>query len=302
MMIVKNFITFIDRHIVVILILPGLIFYSLFLIFPLLGTFILSLTKWEGINIANIKFIGLSNYLELIHDEIFWKTIYHNFIFVLVITGAQFVLSLLLALCLNVGLRLAGFFKSIIFLPQVLAFIAIAFLFKFVFAPVYAQGLLNFLLIKAGLNSFVRLWLGDKNIVLLTLIGVHLWREVGFTTFLMLAGLVNIPQSLYDAAEIDGANKFRVLRHITLPLLREVNIVVITLSVIYALRIFEYVFAMTGGGPNYASEVISTYLYKQAFEGGRMGYSSAISTIFFLIMTIFTFVYLRVTKAGSMRI
>jgi len=293
---------FFDKNIVPILIVPGLLLYTSFLVFPIIGTIFLGFTKWEGINIANLKIIGFGNYLELIHDKIFWKSLFHNVIFVCIATTIQFLLSLILALCLNMGLRFTGVFKGVIFLPQVLAFIGIAFLFKFIFAPPYAQGLLNNFFIKIGLEKLVHAWLGDKNTVLLTIIGVHIWRETGFTTLLILAGLATIPESLYDASKIDGAGRLQTLWHITLPLLREINIVVITLTVIYALRVFEYIFAMTGGGPNYASEVLATYIYREAFEGGRLGYSSAIATVFFIIMTSFTFIYLKVTKAGTMKL
>jgi len=299
---VKSLNDFVDKHIVVVLVVPGLVLYTLFLILPVLGTISLGFTKWEGINIANIKFVGLNNYIELIQDKIFWRALSHNLIFVCIATVIQFFLSLLLALSLNMGLRFTGFFKGVIFIPQVLAFIGIAFLFKFIFAPLYAQGLLNNFLVKIGLKSLVHAWLGDKSTVLFTIIGVHIWRETGFTTMLLLAGLATIPQSLYDASKIDGAGRLRTVWDITLPMLREINIVVITLAVIYALRVFEYIFAMTGGGPNYASEVIATYLYREAFEGGKMGYSCAISTVFFFIMTTFTIIYLKITKAGSMRL
>ncbi len=299
---VKRLSEFFNKHVAVTLVVPGLILYTLFLIVPILGTIALGLTKWEGINIASIRFIGFGNYIELARDRIFAKALLHNCLFVGVAGTLQFTISLFLALLLNQSFRFAGFFKVVVFIPQVLAFIGISFLFKFILAPPYAQGMLNNFLLIMGLREWVHAWLGDRNLVMFSIMAVHLWREIGFSTLLLLAGLSTIPESLYDASRIDGANGAQNLYYITLPLLREVNIVVVTLIVIYALRVFEYVFAMTGGGPNYASEVLATYIYRTAFEGGRMGYGSAAATIFFLIMTAFTLIYLKITKAGTMKL
>jgi len=294
----KNKITeFLDKHIVIVFLCPILIPYTLFLIIPLMSNFFLSLVVWRGVNFRNIQFVGLNNYLELSRDPIFWKSIFNNIIFLIFALAIQAPFSLFLAIILYLGPRFSGFFRGVIILPMTLSFVAVSLLFGFFLAPSTSGGIINITLEKIGLRDWTHAWLGEKEFALYSLIGIHLWRETGYTTLLLLAALSTIPEEICESAKVEGAAMRHIVWYIILPLLRESYIVVTIFAGILALRVFEYIYILTRGGPYHATEVVVTYLYRQAFAGGRMGYASAISVVFFLIVLFFVIFSRKLLKA-----
>lgn len=279
-------------------IFPMFVFYTVFLIMPTIASIILSFTEWRGISLFQIKFIGLNNYRELFKDPIFWIALRNTFLFVLFALTFQYALAFILAILLQQDNRISGFFRAVFFAPQVLSLIIVGLLFIFFLSP--SMGLVTVFLEKIGVRLAKPL-LADKRVAIYILILVRTWREFGFSMFLLIAGLQAIPKSIYEAAEIDGARSLQRLWFLTIPLLKEVSIVVMILAGTAAFRVFELVYVISAGGPFHATEVAVTYTYQRAFVGSRMGYGSSIATTLAAIMLIFTVLFLYLSKAGSRR-
>lgn len=279
-------------------IFPMFVCYTVFLIMPAIASMILSFTAWRGINIFQIKFIGLNNYEELFKDPIFWIALRNTLLFVVFALTVQYALAFILAILLQQDNRISGFFRAVFFAPQVLSLIIVGLLFVFFLSP--SMGLVTLFLEKIGVRSTKPL-LADKRIAIYILTLVRTWREFGFSMFLLIAGLQAIPQSIYEAAEIDGARPLQRLWFLTIPLLKEVSIVVMVLAGTAAFRVFELVYVISAGGPFHATEVAVTYTYQKAFVASRMGYGSSIATTLAAIMFIFTILFLYFSKAGTRR-
>jgi ABC-type sugar transport system permease subunit len=239
------------------LLLPGLIFYVPFHFLPIVGVFLLSLFDWKGYNFATMKWTGLGNYVTLMDDKFFWGALKHNFQFVIIVVVVQTVVALALALILEQKFHLSTFFRGVYFMPTVLSLVVVGILFSLILSP--SQGLVNVLLRTVGLEDVQPVWLGDP------------------------AGLEAIPDELFDAAKVDGASPWDVIWRIILPLLRETTTTVIVLITVVCFKLFDLVVVMTGGGPFFATEVLSVRMYFQAFRHSRMGYGSAYGVVLFLI-------------------
>jgi ABC-type sugar transport system permease subunit len=280
-----------------ILLAPSFIFYTLFSTVPMLMAIGIGFTEWTGIGIKSIKWVGLDNYTELLHDNFFWVSLRNN---IVMVSGSVFIgctMAFLLAVILDSRLRGSELFKTVFFLPTILSYIVVGLLFSLFLSP--SMGILNPLLVKIGLAGWQHQWLGEKQTALYAIMVINIWKEFGFSMLLFLAGLQSIPKELYDAARIDGAGPLNNFLFVTIPMLREVSIVVIILAVNQAFLVFDLIYVMTGGGPYHATEVLATYMYNRAFSGGRMGYGTAVAEVLFMIVFIATIIQLRVTKAGS---
>jgi len=262
------------------LLLPGLSMYIPFHFIPILGVFFLSMVCWEGYSFHTMEWVGLQNYKDILTDEIFWQALWHNIQFVLIVVVIQTVFSLFLAILLEQSLPFSKFFRGIYFMPTVLSLVVVGLLFSFVFSP--SQGLVNTLLRMMGSEN-PPVWLGDSKIALFVLMGVTVWKEFGLSMFLFIAGLESIPDELFDAAKVDGANIWNVLSDIILPLIKETAYVVMIITTIGCFKLFDLVRVMTKGGPFFATEVLATRMYTQSFRYGKIGYGSAIAVVLFLI-------------------
>lgn len=288
---------FINRRIHWFLLAPSFVFYTLFSTIPMVMAIGIGFTDWNGISAQSIKWIGLGNYIELFSDNFFWISLKNNLIIVGGSVLVQLTLALLLAVILDSGLKGAEIFRTVFFIPTVLSFIVVGLLFSLLLSP--TVGIVNPLLVKLGLGSWQHQWLGDKQTALFTVMIVNIWKEFGFSVFLFIAGLQTIPKEIYEAARVDGAGPWKNLFSITLPLLKEVTIVVVILAVNQAFLVFDLIYVMTSGGPYHASEVLATYMYSRAFTSGRMGYGTAIAEVLFVIVFVVTLFQLRVTRAGK---
>jgi ABC-type sugar transport system permease subunit len=278
-------------------VLPVVLFFAVFVAFPFLRSFYLSLTEWSGF--TSPRFVGLRNFESLADDPVFWKALRTTIIYTAVTTVLQTVLPMLLAVFVNVGWRGAVVFRTLLFIPVIISFVVTALLWQLIYDPNF--GTLNQLLRAVGLDALVHPWLADPATVIPAIMLVSLWQSLGFFMLIFLAGLQGIDQNLYEAARIDGAGARQEFLRITVPMLRTVTAVVVLLNLINGFNTFDIIYVMTGGGPNRASEVLGTYLYKLAFgtESGAtpsFGYATAISMVVFALCVVTAVVQLRISR------
>jgi ABC-type sugar transport system permease subunit len=275
------------------LIVPFLV-YLVWIIGPMLYTFYLSLTSWDGIS-PELKFIGIKNFdtlfdsLKNVLPSAFEYSLINNLKWLVVFITVPTVIGLGLAILLNQNIKGDRFFKVGIYLPQVLAFVVIALIWSWIYNPRY--GLINSFLFKIGVDDPPG-WLADKSLATWSIIAAAVWRQIGYVMILYLAGLKNIDPSLIDASKVDGANSWQRFRHVVLPLLAPVTTIVVVISVIDSLRTFDLVQIMTRGGPANASSVLANLMYIQAFNNYKFGLGAATAVVLFLISLFFIVIYL----------
>ncbi|TQJ92239.1 carbohydrate ABC transporter permease [Streptomyces sp. SLBN-31] len=259
-------------------VLVPLLAEALWVFWPALQGFYLALTRWDGVSAPT--FVGLGNFREMAGDDVFRSAAGHTVLWLLLFGGLSALLGLAAALLLQQERRGVGFYRAALFLPVVFSLVATALVWQAVYQP---DGVLNRLLESAGLGSLRHAWLADQDTALYAVIVPALWRQIGYVMVLYLAGLKGIDPALYEAAKVDGAGPWQRLRHVTLPQLRSVNAVVLSVIVIDSLRSFDVVWSLTRGGPYHSSELLSTYMYSTAFQSLRLGYGSALAVVIFLL-------------------
>lgn len=273
-----------DGTIITLFLAPALIIYLIYVVYSILMTFYYSLLEWSGITAS--EFVGLANYIQLINDGIFWQSLKNNLILVVMSVVTQLPLGLIMALLLFSPIKGMRIFRTVYFMPFLMSTVAIGLLFVFVLDPNF--GLVNNFLGSIGLESLQRGWLGEADTAFWSIVGVISWQFAPFYMILFRAALVGIPEELYEAAAIDGVNKWQNFIHVTLPLLMPTIITSSILAIIGSLKYFDLIYVMTGGGPNHATELMATYMYKQAFTNFNMGYGSTISFGMFIVALIIT--------------
>lgn len=279
------------------LLLPGLIFYVPFHFLPILAVFFFSLLDWKGYSFATMKWVGLANYMDIIKDKFFWRALGHNLQFVIIVVVVQTAFALALAIILERKFPLSTFFRGVYFMPTVLSLVVVGILFSLILSP--SQGLLNTLLRTIGLSNIQPIWLGNAKLALYVLMAVHIWKDFGLSLFLFVAGLEAIPDELFDAAKVDGASPWDIIWRIIIPLLRETTTVVVILITIVCFKLFDLVVVMTGGGPFFATEVLSVRMYYQSFKFGRVGYGSAVAVVLFLLTFAVSALQSRLRSRGA---
>jgi len=261
----------------------AIILYSLFMVIPGLMGFYLSLTDWNRYS-SEIDFVGFKNFALIFSQQNYWNSISNTIIFTIVTIALKTVFALLLALLLTNGLkRFFNFHRVVMYLPAVIPMLVVGILFKSILHP--TTGMLNEFLRGIGLDFLAQRWLTNPDIALYSVIFVDTWKGVGFIMVILIAGLQVIPTEYYEAAQLDGANKWDELWNITLPLLMPTLTVTTVLNLLYGLKVFDVVWVLTNGGPGYATETVYTVVFKE-FSKGRYGVSTALSTLLFVIMII----------------
>lgn len=272
--------------------LPGFIGFCIFVFGAVVISLGLSFLEWDML--TQPKFVGLQNYLRLItQDKTFHLVLKNTVIFVLGTVPARLFLGLIFALTLVRNIPARAFFRAAIFLPVIIPTVAAAMVFRWIFNADF--GLLNEFLYNIGISNLPR-WLSQPKWALMAIIILSVWKDVGFSTVLFMAGLQGIPSSLYEAAWLDGANRWKSFVHITLPLLSPTTFFVIVINVISSFQIFDQAYVLTGGGPGNATNTIVYYIYNNAFQWFRMGYASAVAWLLFAIIFIATFIQFRYQK------
>jgi raffinose/stachyose/melibiose transport system permease protein len=261
----------------------AIILYSLFMVIPGLMGIYLSFTDWNRYS-SEIDFVGFKNFALIFSQQNYWNSISNTIIFTIVTIALKTVFALLLALLLSKGLkRFFNFHRVVMYLPAVIPMLVVGILFKSILHP--TTGMLNELLRSIGLDFLAQRWLTNPDIALYSVIFVDTWKGVGFIMVILIAGLQVIPSEYYEAAQLDGANKWDELWNITLPLLMPTLTVTTVLNLLYGLKVFDVVWVLTNGGPGYATETVYTVVFKE-FSKGRYGVSTALSTLLFVIMII----------------
>ncbi len=271
-------------------VLPALLVYVLFVLYPIVQAMFYSLWDWKGLGPLQ-KLIGLENYRRALSDGVFQMAISHNLLIVVLSLALQLPFALGVALLIRGNVRGRILFRTIFFLPYVLSEVVIGIIWVFIYRP--DTGLLN-VIFGAIVPGFVpRGFLGDTSTVLFALFVVITWKYFGFHMILYLAGLQGIPPELEDAARVDGASPARVLRDITLPLLGPTVRVSVFFSVLGSLQFFDLIWVMTKGGPVNASNTMATYMYTYGFQRFQLGYGAAVTLIIFMICLAFSLSYQR---------
>ena len=262
-------------------ILPFLLLYVTFNFLPILQGFWISLHNWDVIG-TNIRFVGLRNYEILFgKDKLFWSSLEHTAFFALLAGPGLIVTGLSLALMLNQRVRGIGIFRTIFYMPNILSVTVVGLVFARVFAP-GERGFVNAVLESIGLRALP--WFLDEASAMPTIAITKVWWSVGFNMLIFLAGLQDIPQALYDAAKVDGANRWALFRHITLPGLRRPMVFVIVLQVIASAQVFPLIDVLTGGGPAGSTRPLVMYLFERSFDYWQLGYGSAIAFVLFVFL------------------
>ena len=273
-------------------VLPTLIIYGIFLIYPMITAFHYSFFKWNLL--SEKKYIGLSNFAKMINDKRFWNSYITTFHFTLISVVLIIILSFILALILEKSFKFKNVFQSAIFIPVILTMVSIAVVWQFMFQ---STGILSNLFIDL-FGTKVK-WLTSTKIAPYSMILVNVWKMTGYYMIIFIAGLLNVPNTFYEAARVDGANYFERLIYITLPQMKNTFILVFVSGVIFSFAAFPQQYVMTEGGPGRSTEVLALLIYKQAFEFTKFGYSSSISVAFFASLLLFSIIQLRLFKSES---
>jgi ABC-type sugar transport system permease subunit len=279
-------------------VLPALGTVALIAIFPLVWT------VWESLQVHDLRmpqrshFTGLGNYAELLADPRFWTSLWHTIIFTVGTVSLELGLGLVLALALHRAYRGRGLVRTAVLLPWAIPTVVAALLWGFMFDS--QSGIVNAVLIDVGLMSEQHpfIWFLSSVGAWVPIILADVWRMTPFVTLLLLAGLQNIDESLYEAARIDGAGAWQQFVHITLPLLKPAILVVLIFRTLDAFRVFDLVFVLTGGGPGTATEPIALYTFNRLLNILRFGYGSALSVVIFLITFLLAMFYIKVLGAN----
>lgn len=267
--------------------LPALLVYLIFVIYPIVNSVYYSFFQWDGF--SHMHWRGLGNYKELIQDSIFWHSFRNNLIFLLFAVFGQLTFALFFAVVINDKIiRASGIYKTVFFMPVVLSTVVVSLFWSMMYN--YKVGLINNVLISVGLESWVRNWLGEAATAIFAVCIAFVWHYTGFYMIIFLSALQNVPNEVLEAAAIDGATGFHRVRSITIPMISDTIFTCLALCVSYSLRSFDTIFVMTKGGPNHATEVMATYMYQSTFTSLRYGYGSAISTAIIVFSLLFILV------------
>lgn len=270
--------------------LPAIIPFVTFVLIPFLYTF--SLTFRTGDLLKLGQFVGLNNYIRIIHDDTFRKAVVNTVQFVILIVPAELLLSLLLSLILSQRLRFGGTTQAILFIPWIIPITIIAVIWRFLLYP--QQGIINYLIGLVGIPP--QTWLASESLALPTLVVIEMWRGIGFFVMVWYAAIIEIPRDIYEYAILEGANTFQKLVRITLPLIRPTFIFLVIISIIWAFQLFDSVFVLTHGGPNKATFSAVYYIYRYTFHVGDVGLASTMSFALLGMVLLLTLIIRRLTK------
>jgi multiple sugar transport system permease protein len=267
-----------------VLLLPSFSIFFLFRIFPLGWNLLLSFQKWQ-FNRANL-FVGAKNYIEMVQDGIFWQSFYNTILYFLGGSLVSIILAIGIALLVNRPIRGRNIYRSVIFMPYPLTAIAIAIVWKWLYNE--KVGLINFVLRSLGLVDQGIPFLQSFNLALPSVIFTSIWQIVGYFMIIILTGLQSIPDELYEAGIVDGVSSSQKFAYITLPLIRSSIFICFVVGIINSFTMFDIIYTMTNGGPGNSTEILVTYIYKNAFTFSRMGYASAITLAMFVFLLFLT--------------
>jgi raffinose/stachyose/melibiose transport system permease protein len=269
---------------------PALALYAFIVLIPTARGSYYSFTDWDGLNPVK-HYVGWDNFMAIIHDQAARGAIRHTVLIAVAITIVQNLVGLLLALGVHSQIKSRYVLRVALFAPAVMTPVVVAFLWQYLYTP---DGAINRGFGAVGLHSLEKGWLGDPSLALWCIVAVVVWQFAGYSMVIFLAGLQGIPQEVVEAAAVDGAGPFRRFWYVTRPLIAPAITVNLVLSIIGGLKLFDQVWVLTGGGPGYATETLSTLIYRNAFQFGEFAYSTALA----LLLTVFV----AVVSGGQYRL
>lgn len=264
---------------------PSLLGFSVFFLGPLIASFAISFTSWDFF--GEITFVGFRNYIEMWQDETFQIAFRNSIYFVVVSVPVTLFLSLMVAMALNGKIRGMKAFRTAFFLPYIVATIAVAAVWQLLYHP--TMGPINEFLRSLGISDPPR-WLSSSDWAMTSVIIANIWHYIGYYMVIYLAGLQGIPKDLYEAADIDGANALRKWRNVTLPMLSPVIFFTVIIAIIHSFKVFEFVYALTGGGPGRSTNVLVYLIYVESFRDYEFGYASAMAYMLFMMIAVVTLI------------
>ncbi len=272
---------------------PVLCLLFVFLYSPLIADFDYSLHDWSSLS-PTWRAVGLANFRGLLRDALFWQSLRGNILYAVVSLIFQVCFALVLAAILEssiIGRRTSTCLRVAYFVPSILPITVIGLLWQVMYQP--DVGLVDQALNAVGLGNFAHAWLGERQTALPAIIAVSQWQWTGYLTVLFIVAIRAIPRELYEAADIDGAGAWHRFRHVTVPGVQETTVLMALITIFGAIKVFDIVWVMTGGGPNNASQVLGSYMYRTAFRDDRVGYASAIAVVMFVLSAIIGGLQLR---------
>ena len=274
---------------------PAVALLAVFVYYPIVENVRLSFFSWNAFSPVPV-FVGLENYRTAFADPVFWRALLNNTLYAVASLVVQVAFALVLAAVLEefVHQRLRGFLRTVYFIPATISVTVAGILFSFLYNPQF--GLVNRALEAVGLSSLSHAWLGEKSTAIWSIIAMSQWQSIGYTAVLFVVAIQRIPREFYEAARVDGAGPVRSFFTITVPMVREMTTLLVILTVSGAFLVFNEVMVMTAGGPDNASQVLNTWLYRSAFFEDDMGYAATIATVIFVITFVVAVVQLAVTK------
>jgi multiple sugar transport system permease protein len=273
---------------------PNLILMTLFLFIPILWAIQLSFQETRGF--GDPEWVGLDNYTKLVGDAVFWRSLWNTIVFTIVTVPIDMAAGLGLAVLLNSVLPARGVWRTLIVLPMVISGVASGMIAVILFYQ--TNGLINKVLTAIGLPAVG--WQSEGVPAMISVMAVAVWLRVGFNMIIYLAGLQGISPELYEAARIDGANRWQQFRSITVPLVGPSTFFLLIMNVIASFQVFDVIYVMTGGGPGDATSVLVTYAYRNGFEIREQGYGAAIGIVILIITLIFTFVQWKTSRTRDL--
>lgn len=272
--------------------LPALLLFSIFILYPLLYGIYISFTDYGGFNITP-NFVGFDNYKRLFSDQYFAISLQNNLIYTLLFVPLTIIASLLSAVALNHIFHFKKYMRMSFYFPQITSMVSIAIVWGLLLNP--TSGPINYMLKAIGINNPPE-WLMSSKWALIAVVIVAVWKSFGYYMIILLAGLQGIPNYLYESAELDGASKIKQFFYITLPSLSPTLFIVVILTIIGSFQVFDLVSVMTDGGPGRSTNVLVFRIYQEAFINYRMGYASAMSVVLFLLIMIISIIQFRLEK------
>ena len=276
--------------------LPALLIYLVFVAWPVVQSIYFGFFEWNGLG-KEMTFNGLQNYVDMFtKDAVFLQSLGNSLIATLVLALVPTALGLGFAALFS-NLRGGGLYRSAIFLPYLVAMVAVGTIWSWIYNPrIDAPGIL---LQAVGLGGWIHDWLGDKATALAAALVPGIWRFTGFAIVIFYAAIQSIPVDLYEAARVDGASGWQSFWKITLPLVRQAMIIVVVWMTMDALKLFDLIFTLTRGNPNHATEMIATWMFASTFRHYKMGYGAAMSVVLFLMILGFSIIYIRWAGRGE---
>ncbi|MDR0496774.1 MAG: sugar ABC transporter permease [Treponema sp.] len=288
-----------NKKTIAILVIPGLAIMLFAIAVPLVISLLMSFIKWTGF--GPMQFIGFGNYIRLIKDQLFWRSLYNVLLLIVVTIGIQNVFAFFVAsLLTKLSIKTSQLLRTIYFIPATLSLVVVTKLWVNIYHPSY--GMLNKIIQNLGFANFEWAWLGSVKTAIWAVIWIMIWQGFGWALLFFYGGLMTVPKELEEAATVDGANKMQVAFHVVLPYMMPVIQSIVIIGVISSFKQMEMVYLSTEGGPGGTTQFLAVYLYLRAFKYGEYGYGNAISVLFVLLAVVITILIQRIFKNAVERL